>query len=442
MACVTRRRDRWVLDYYDQKGKRHCQFLPTGTTKKAANEKLGEIEKKIRQGTWVSARELPCFNEFADTWLASKEANIRCSTYQQYKGHIEKHLKPYFEGFKINHVNFDAIEQFKIHCLEKHTALFERALDRFKRNPWFEELKILVNGKTDSTYPEIQARYEEARAKVAELSEEERRCIESAIERINKFARPIATATLRKILITLGAILTHAVRYIDFNPAREVEKPKGKGLKKEQEEMIILKPKEIRLLFDNAATQKDRVLFMTAVLTGMREGELVGLKWEDIDWVNSQIYVRRTFNHGKFMDPKSRTSRRKIDLAPELVHALKKWKLACLKGELDLVFPTDEGTPEIAANLLYRRFFPSLRRAGLPRMRLHNLRHTYASLLIAQGEHPKYIQTQLGHSSISVTMDIYGHLFEDVNPTAASKLGKKIFEEEQTDDTSSRAAAL
>ena len=123
------------------------------------------------------------------------------------------------------------------------------------------------------------------------------------------------------------------------------------------------------------------------------------------------------------MEPKSKASRRKIDLAPELVHELKKWKLACPKGELDLIFPTEAETPENAPILLYRRLFPALRRAGLPRMRFHNVRHTYASLLIAQGEHPKYIQSQLGHSSINVTMDIYGHLMETINHEAAGKLG-------------------
>jgi integrase len=153
--------------------------------------------------------------------------------------------------------------------------------------------------------------------------------------------------------------------------------------------MIILKPQGIRTLLDKAATQKDKTLFMTAVLTGAREGELIGLQWGDVDWLNSQLHIRRTFNHGKFMEPKSKASRRKIDLAPELVHELKKWRLAYPKGETDLVFPTEDGTPENAANLLYRRFSPALRRAGLPRMRFHNLRHTYASLRIAQGEHPK-----------------------------------------------------
>lgn len=111
---------------------------------------------------------------------------------------------------------------------------------------------------------------------------------------------------------------------------------------------------------------------------------------------------------------------RQVELAPELVHELKKWKLACLKGELELIFPTDDGTPENAANLLYRRFFPALRRDGLPRIRVHNLRHTYASLFIAQGEHPKYIQSQMGHSSINVTIDIYGYLMEIANRDATS----------------------
>ncbi len=193
--------------------------------------------------------------------------------------------------------------------------------------------------------------------------------------------------------------------------------------------MVILKPAEIRALFNASTTQREKVLFMTAVMTGAREGEILGLQWEDIDWLNSQLFVRRTFNHGEFMEPKSKTSRRKIDLAPELVHELKRWKLACPKGALDLVFPSEAGTPWDNTNMVRRCFWRALRRAGLPRIRFHDLRHTYASLLIAQGEHPKYIQTQMGHSSINVTMDIYGHLMDTVNQKAASLLGKSVLGE-------------
>lgn len=127
---------------------------------------------------------------------------------------------------------------------------------------------------------------------------------------------------------------------------------------------------------------------------------------------------------------------RQVELAPELVHELKKWKLACPKGELDLMFSIEEGPPENAANLFYRRFFPALRGAGLPRMRFHNLRHTYASLLIAQEEHPKYIQSQLGYSSINVTMDIYGHLMDTVNQKAASLLGRKVLSDTNNQSSS------
>jgi len=358
MACIRKRRYRWVIDFYDQEGKRHWLTMPGGSTRNEANERLGEMEKKIRQGVYTPVKELPYFSEVADSYLTSKQANIRHSTHEQYKGHVKNHLKPYFEKVKINHINFDAIEKFKQHSL----------------------------------------------------------------------AKGVSPTTLCKILITLGAVLTHAVRmhFMDFNPAREVERPKGNSLHGEKDEMIILKPGEIRALLDASLTQKDRVLFMTAVFTGERKGELLGSQWGDVDWPNSQALVRRTFNHGEFMERKSKASRRRIDLAPQLLHELKKWKLACPKGELDLIFPSENGTLWDAAHMIARHFFPALRRAGLPRMRFHNLRHTYASLLIAQGEHPKYIQTQLGHSSINVTMDIYGHLMDTVNRKAASLLGRSI----------------
>jgi integrase len=91
------------------------------------------------------------------------------------------------------------------------------------------------------------------------------------------------------------------------------------------------------------------------------------------------------------------------------------------------VFQNNKGKPENKSNFLPRRFHPALAAADLPRLRFHDLRHTYASLLLDQGENIKYIQRQLGHISIQVTMDIYGHLMEDVNQEAVIKLGSRIF---------------
>ena len=129
--------------------------------------------------------------------------------------------------------------------------------------------------------------------------------------------------------------------------------------------------------------------------------------------------------------PKTKTSRRTVPLPPELIHELRIWKLKCPKGEHGLVFPNGAGNPENHGNVLRRGFYPALRRAGLRHIRFHDMRHTYASLLIENGEHPKYIQTQLGHSSIKITMDVYGHLMNATNSRAAEKLatlalGKEI----------------
>jgi integrase len=359
MACVRYRRGRWIIDFYDQDGKRRWHTMPKGSTKKDANIKKGTLEKKVQQGAFTPPKDLPLFVEVADNWLASKEPNIRHNTYEQYKGHLENHLKPYFRRAQIHQLGFEAIEKFKNDSLKKGTT----------------------------------------------------------------------PPTLHKILVNLGAILAYAVkmRYIDFNPAAEVEKPKISS-SHEVKEIVVLHPEEIQRLLTNAGDLKSRVLFMAAVLTGMRQGELLGLKWGDIDWKNRQIHVRRTFNHRRFYKPKTKASRRRVDLAPHLVAALKEWKLASyFKAENDLVFPDSEGKAQNHTMMLRHSFQPTLERAGLPRMRFHDLRHTYASMLIKQGENIKYIQAQLGHSSINMTMDVYGHLMDTVNQEAANRLGKFVF---------------
>jgi integrase len=106
---------------------------------------------------------------------------------------------------------------------------------------------------------------------------------------------------------------------------------------------------------------------------------------------------------------------------------LKRWKLACPRNEHDLIFPNEQGQPVNYSNIINRHFLPALRAAGLPKIRFHDLRHTYASLLLSHGENVKYIQSQLGHSSPMVTLNVYSHLMEKRNPKAASRLEGAIF---------------
>ena len=109
---------------------------------------------------------------------------------------------------------------------------------------------------------------------------------------------------------------------------------------------------------------------------------------------------------------------------------LKKWKWACPKKEVDLMFPNEASKPMNYSNMVNRHFLPALRAAELPRMRFHDLRHTYASLMIEQGENLKYIQSQLGHSSPTVTLNVYAHLMKPANQEAACRLESAVFGED------------
>jgi len=233
-------------------------------------------------------------------------------------------------------------------------------------------------------------------------------------------AKQLKPATVLKAVAIVKEMFKHAVQwgYLDANPALYIERPRV-----EIEEMEILTPPEIRRLFE-AAEEPVRTLLLCAVLTGMRRGELLGLKWEDIDFEGNRIHVRRALWRGKFVTPKSRRSRRAIDMGPTLKAALGRLP-SRFKGEI--VFTSPEGGVMDPDNFSSRDWARVLRRSKLKRIRFHDLRHTYASLLIAQGAHPKYIQVQLGHASIQTTLDRYGHLMPEMHEAEARKLDRLVF---------------
>jgi integrase len=125
--------------------------------------------------------------------------------------------------------------------------------------------------------------------------------------------------------------------------------------------------------------------------------------------------VKRSLWDHRFQKPKTKNAIRKIDMTERLVKELKSWKLACPVNEHDLVFPSPEGYATMHTNVMKRFFYPALRRAGLRQVSFHSLRHSNASFRIQAGQNIKYIQGQLGHASINMTMDVYGHLFNDLD---------------------------
>lgn len=162
-------------------------------------------------------------------------------------------------------------------------------------------------------------------------------------------------------------------------------------------------------------------LLFTALFTGMRQGELLALSWDSINWVTRKITIDKNYTHGRVGTPKTGKTR-KIDMSQELMQVLREWKMASLPNTNNLVFPNSDGNYQDANNMIKRRFKPSLERAGIDTIRFHDLRHTYASLLLANGAPMKYVQHQLGHSSIKMTMDLYTHLLPEVTEQCVNLL--------------------
>jgi len=201
-------------------------------------------------------------------------------------------------------------------------------------------------------------------------------------------------------------------------------------------EMRALSPEEARALL--AAAQDDRLeaLYVLALTTGMRQGELLALKWQDIDFTTGRVSVRRTVRWHTRQgcvegEPKSARSRRSIQLAPMAVAALQRHRKRQAEQRLrasywednDLVFANEIGRHIEATNLLRRSFYPLLERAGIPRgFRFHDLRHSAATLMLLQGVHVKVVSEMLGHSAVSLTLDVYSHVLPSMQADAAAKV--------------------
>jgi integrase len=230
-------------------------------------------------------------------------------------------------------------------------------------------------------------------------------------------------ATVHKAVVMLKGMLKQSVEwsYLRVNPAQVVKAPP-----REHKEMSFLTPAEVPVFLD-ALPEEWRPLFFTLIFSGMRLGELLALKWSDIDWDAGTIRISRSVWHGEFQEPKTRNAVRTVGMSDRLRWTLMDRMLAAPQSPHDLVFCTAEGGLLDQANLRHRVFEPALAAAGFRKIRIHDLRHTYASLLINNGENLKYAQQQLGHASITTTVDRYGHLMPDAHVGAGQRLDASVF---------------
>ena len=224
--------------------------------------------------------------------------------------------------------------------------------------------------------------------------------------------------TIRTALTPLGRVLSYAARrgLIGSNPMRRLER--GERPSPGRREMRILQREEINALLD-ATDSRYRPLLATAAFTGMRLGELLGLAWQDADLNGGVIHVRKQLDRdGERVDPKTPQAIRDVVLMPALARLLRQHRLASPHSRpSDLVFASALGTGLDRRNVSRRGLERAIRRAGLddpnrPTLRFHDLRHTFASLLIAQGANVVFVARQLGHASPDITLRVYAHLFD------------------------------
>ncbi len=260
------------------------------------------------------------------------------------------------------------------------------------------------------------------RKKLRDLSRAEVRALYSAK------GKELSPRSVDYIHVTLQKALGQAMR--DDLISRNVAAGERPRSSRNREEIKALSSEQARALLAAARGERNEALYIVALHTGLRQGELLGLKWADHDLTGRRLSVRRALkvtDHGlDFGPPKNKASRRSVPLSKSTVAALRahrtrqneeRLRLGDLWQDHDLVFPNRVGKPLDHNNLYYREYKPLLHSAGLGDevFTFHSLRHTFATELFNQRKRPKIIQSLLGHSSIVQTMDTYSHLLDDVD---------------------------
>jgi integrase len=361
-AWTTRKgeqREAWIVDYADQLGERHIE---TFDRKKDADARHAEVKVDVKTGTHVAPSKSITLKEAGESWIEAASHELERATVDQYRQHLKLHLIPFIGARKLTEITTDVV------------------LD-------------------------LEARLrKEGRSKVM----------------------------VRKVLVSLGSILSEARlrKLVGHNAVRDLGRERRRGRdkakKREKAKLEVGKhiptPTEVAAILAHAKS-KWRPLLVTAAFTGLRASELRGLRWGDVDLKANEIHVRqRADRYNVIGNPKTAASARVVPFGKVVSNTLKEWKLKCPKGEL--VFPNGEGKVEYHTHIVNRGFMPAQVAAGVVTKDgkakytgLHSLRHFYASLCInprevgGLGLLPKAVQERLGHSSITMTYDRYGHLF-------------------------------
>jgi integrase len=247
--------------------------------------------------------------------------------------------------------------------------------------------------------------------------------------------KKLSDSTIKRIFSVVNTSLNNAVKMelIAKNPASVIEKPAVKV-----KEMKIWDIEEVTNFLQKSKNSPYYIAFLLAITTGMRQGEILGLRWKDVDLDGGVLYVKQTLSHdGKTFKAgaKSKAGNRTIGIDDYTISALKQHRKIIAQNQLkygisfqknDLVICTPKGTPVNPRNLL-RAFYNLMDNNHIPKIRFHDLRHTHSSLMLKQGENIKLISERLGHSNVRITLDTYSHVMPNMQKEASNRLSNKLF---------------
>ncbi len=361
---------KWVGSVTLDNGKRKVFY---GKTKKEARDKMNKALYEQKQGMLI-ATPRQTVEQFLTEWLEGHKTSIRSRTHERYATYVRLHIVPV-----IGHIQ-----------LQKLTA---------------QHIKALY---------------------------------------AKKLGEGLSPTTVNCLHGVLHKALEDAVKWelVVKNVCHIVDPPR-----RAHYEITTLTMEQAKKLLETAKGHNMEALFILALTTGMRRGEILALKWQDVSFIEKTIQVRRTFTRTpghRYVEAETKTkkSRRNIVL-PQIVvdvliqHRVNQAEARSEAGEhwqeRDLVFCTSLGTP-LNPNKVLERFKTLLKRAALPHMRFHDLRHSAATILLTMHVHPKIVQELLGHNQISMTMDIYSHVLPTMQGDAMSQLNDALMKHREDED--------
>lgn len=379
-------KEKWVLDYVDQRGKRRQKTYPT---QKKAKEEETRILTEISSGRHVADRDSITIEQASKVWISSWDGeNLEESSTTRYMAVLKNNILPF--------VGYNSLNKFTIHDV----IAFQ------------EELKVTP---CPPDYPDPRMR-----------------------------GKKRSRDAVRRAAMVLGAIFAAAeLRGLaTHNPVYAIPRRK-RPYRRTDRERLANRPQmgvdiptldEINLILDHACGHYSWLIHV-AVFCGLRASELRGLRWSDIDFQYGVLHVRQRADFRNTLGaPKSKAGMRTVAIPPSLLDDLKEWKTACPAGQLNLVFPNTNGAVASHKAVIEASLHPTMARAGLmvnkgkvdkhgeailsPKYSgLHALRHFYASWCINRTEDgglglmAKQVQERMGHANIQITMDTCGHLF-------------------------------